>query len=138
MIDEIVDKEKLKCILDNNDYNEEVNNLAKNYYDSLDDLGRKKIQYKQKHKCKNRYYAIGLALTYLKKEIKNSIIPKNIKDIEMINFHPVILLNLCQKNKISCNILKNYVENRDLILDSFGNNRKSFKERFLTILNGGF
>ena len=51
--------------------------------------------------------------------------PKNIKDIDMINSHPVILLNLCQKNKISCNILKNYVENRDLILDSFGDNRKS-------------
>ena len=64
--------------------------------------------------------------------------PKNIKDIDMINNHPVILLNLCQKNEISCNILKNYVENRDLILDSFGDNRKSVKEMFLTILNGGF
>ena len=98
----------------------------------------KKIQYKQKQNCKNRYYAIGSALTYLKKEIRNSIMPKNIKDIDMVNCHPVILLNLCQKNKIYCNILKNYVENRDLILDSFGNNRKSVKEMFLTILNGGF
>ena len=138
ILNEIVDKEKLKYILDNDDYNEEVNNLTKNYYDTLDDSGSKRIQYKQKYKCKNRYYAIGSALTYLKKEIKNSIIPKNIKDIDMINCHPVILLNLCQKNKISCNILKNYVENRDLILDSFGHNRKSVKEMFLTILNGGF
>ena len=64
--------------------------------------------------------------------------PKNIKDIDMVNSHPVILLNLCQKNKLSCNVLKNYVENRDLILDSFGDNRKSVKEMFLTILNGGF
>ena len=64
--------------------------------------------------------------------------PKNIKDIDMVNSHPVILLNLCQKNELSCNILKNYVENRDLILDSFGDNRKSIKEMFLTILNGGF
>ena len=56
----------------------------------------------------------------------------------MINCHPVILLNLCQKNKIKCNILKNYVENRNIILDSFGNNRKTVKELFLTILNGGF
>ena len=64
--------------------------------------------------------------------------PKNIKDIDMINCHPVILLNLCKKNKICCNILKNYVENRDLILDSFGNNRKTVKKLFLTILNGGF
>ena len=39
---------------------------------------------------------------------------------------------------MSCNVLKNYVENKDLILDSFGDNRKEVKELFLTILNGGF
>ena len=130
ILNEIVDKEKLKYILDNNDFNEEVNNLARNYYDSLDDLGRKRIQYKQKHKHKDRYYAIGSALIYLKKEIRNSIMPKNIKDIDMVNSHPVILLNLCQKNNISCNILKNYVENRDIILESFGDNKKVVKELF--------
>ena len=64
--------------------------------------------------------------------------PKNIKDIDMVNSHPVILLNSCQKNGITFNALKNYVENRDLILDSFSNDRKSVKELFLTILNGGF
>ena len=74
--------------------------------------------------------------------------PKNIKDIDMINCHPVILLNLCQKNDIVCNshplillnlcqkndivcnILKNYVENRDTILDSFGDDKKSVKKCF--------
>ena len=86
----------------------------------------------------NRYYGVGSCLSYLKKEIRNSIMPKNIKDIDMVNSHPVILLNLSQKNQLSCNILKNYVENRDLILDSFGDNRKEVKEMFLTILNGGF
>ena len=116
----------------------EVNNLAENYYDSLDNFGRKRIIYKPKHNCKNRYYGVGSCLSYLKKEIRNSIMPKNIKDIDMVNSHPVILLSLCQKNGITCNILKNYVENGDLILDSFGDNRKSVKEMFLTILNGGF
>ena len=118
--------------------NQEVNNLAKNYYDSLDNLGRKRIAYKQKYKCKNRYYGVGSCLSYLKKEIRNSIVPKNIKDIDMINSHPIILLNLCHKNELSCNVLKNYVENRDLILNSVGDNRKSVKEMFLIILNGGF
>ena len=56
----------------------------------------------------------------------------------MVNSHPVILLNLCQKNKLSCNVLKNYVENRHLILNSFGDDRKEVKEMFLTILNAGF
>ena len=138
VLHEIVDKQKLKSILNDNDFNEEVNNLARNYYESLDDLGRKRIVYKQKSKHKDRYYPIGSALTYLKKEIRNSIMPKNIKDIDMINAHPVILFNLCQKNDISCNILKNYIENRDIILESFGNNKKVVKNIFLTILNGGF
>ena len=48
ILNEIVDKQKLKQILDNNDFNEEVNNLTKNYYESLDDLGRKRVVYKQK------------------------------------------------------------------------------------------
>ena len=64
--------------------------------------------------------------------------PKNIKDIDMINSHPIILYNLCQKNNISCKILKNYIENRNIILESFGDNKKVVKELFLTILNGGF
>ena len=138
ILNEIVDKEKSKYILDNNDYNQEINDLAKNYYNSLDNVGRKRVLYKQKYNCKNRYYGIGSCLSYLKKEIRNSIMPNNIKNFDMFNNHPVILLNLCQKNGIRCNILKNYVENRDLILNSFGENRKSVKEMFLTILNGGF
>ena len=117
ILNEIVDKEKLKYVLDNNDFYQEVNNLAKNYYDSLDDLGRKKIIYKQKLQHKDRYYGIETCLTFLKKEIRNSIMPKNIKDIDMINSHPMILLNLCQKNEITCNILQNYIENRDIILE---------------------
>ena len=134
---EICDKEKLKYILENNDFNEEVNNLAKNYYDSLDDDGCKRIVYKQTSD-KNRYYGDSSCLTYLKKEIRNSIMPKNIKDIDMVNAHPVILNYLCKKNNIDCNILKNYIENRELILSSFSENRKSVKELFLSILNGGF
>ena len=138
ILNEIIDKEKLKYILDNNDFDIEVNNLVKNYYDSLDDLGRKRISYKQKSNHKDRYYGVGSCLSYLKKEIRNSIMPKNIKDIDIINCHPMILLDLCQKNNVVCNILKNYVENRDIILDSFGDDKKSVKKMFLTILNGGF
>ena len=54
----------------------------------------------------------------------------------MVNAHPVILNYLCKKNNVDCNILKNYIENRDLILSSFGEDRKIIKELFLSILNG--
>ena len=45
ILNEVIDKEKLKYILDNNDFDIEVNNILKNYYESLDELGRKRIQY---------------------------------------------------------------------------------------------
>ena len=138
ILNEIVDKEKLKYILDNNDFNLEVNNIAKNYYDSLDKMGRKRVIYRQKVKHKDRYYGVGSCLTYLKKEIRNSILANNVKDVDMVNAHPVILLNLCEKNKVKYNILKNYIENRNLILSSFGDSRASVKKLFLSILNGGF
>ena len=128
-----VDKEKLKYILENNNFDEKVNNIAKNYYDSLDDNGCKRIVYKQN--CnKNRYYGNSSCLAYLKKEIRNSIIPKNIKDIAIVNSHPVIL-NFLYKD---CNILQNYIENKELILSSFEEDRKIVKELFLNILNGKF
>ena len=63
---EICDKEKLKHILENNDFNEEINNLAKNYYDSLDNDGCKRIVYKQTAD-KNRYYADSSCLTIFEK-----------------------------------------------------------------------
>ena len=59
ILNEIVDKEKLNYILDNNNFDQEVNNLTKNYYDSFDDFGKKRIVYKQKNNCKNRYYEVG-------------------------------------------------------------------------------
>ena len=48
ILNEIVEKEKLEYVLENNNFDQEVNNLAKNYYDSLDVCGRKIIVYKTK------------------------------------------------------------------------------------------
>ena len=132
IIYEIFDKKKLKYILENNNFKEEVNNLARNFYDSVDNDGCKRIAYRQT--CdKNRYYGDSSCLKYSKKEIRNSIMPKNIKD--MINCHPVILNYLCKKNNVDCNNMKNYIENRKLVLSSFGEDRKIVKQLFLSILN---
>ena len=136
-LQEICDKEKLKYIIDNNDFDEEVNRIAKLYYNSLDSLGRIIISYRQTD-SKDRYYGDSNCLTMLKREIRNSILPLNIKNIDMVNSHPTILLYLCQMGKLKCNILKDYVKNRENILEKFGDNRKLVKERILSLLNGGF
>ena len=75
---ETCDKEKLKYILENNDFNEKVNTLARNYYDSLDNDGCKRIVYKQT--CdKNRYYGDSPCLTYLKKKFEIVLCQKILK-----------------------------------------------------------
>ena len=79
ILNEIVDKEKLLYIINNNNFNIEVNNLAKNYYESLDTLGRKKVHYKQKFKHKDRYYGVGSCLSYLKKKLETQLCLKILK-----------------------------------------------------------
>ena len=90
--------------------------MAKLYYESLDSLGRKIISYRQTD-SKDRYYGDSICLMMLEREFRNSILPLNIKDIDMVNSHPTILLYLCQRGNLKCNILKDYVKNRENILE---------------------
>ena len=66
--------------MENNDYNEEVNNLARNYYDSLDNDGCKRSVYKQAD-GKNRYYADSSCLTYLKNKLEIAYYLKILKTL---------------------------------------------------------
>ena len=68
----------MKYILESNDYNDEINDLAINYYNSLDNDGCKRIVYKQTND-KNRYYADSSCLTYLKKKLEILLCLKTLK-----------------------------------------------------------
>ena len=81
ILNEIVDKEKLLYIINNNDFDIEVNNLAKNYYDSLDQVGRKRVQYKQKFKHKDRYYGMDHVYLILKKRLETQLCLKTLKTL---------------------------------------------------------
>lgn len=65
-------------------------------------------------------------------------------DLDFKNCHPVIVLQICQKNNIPCHELQRYVEHREEILqevvDSVGSDkflREDAKEAVLKMLNGG-
>ena len=105
---ERVDKNKLKYIIDNYKFNEETENILKLYYESLNKKGQKKVIYKQSKDNKNRYFG-GNCLTTIKRVVRNSIMPKNILDIDMKNSHPRILLYLCKKHDIDCRNLIEYI-----------------------------
>ena len=132
-----VDKNKLKYRIDNYKFNEETENILKLYYESLNKKGQKKVIYKQSNDDKNRYFG-GICLTSIKRKVRNSIIPKNILDIDMNNSHPRILLYLCKKHNIEYKNLIEYINNREYFLNKISNNRKESKTIILQMLNGGF
>ena len=134
---ERVDKNKLKYIIDNYEFSEETENILKLYYESLNKKGQKKVIYKQSKDNKNRYFG-GNCLTAIKRVVRNSIMPKNILDIDMENSHPRILLYLCKKNNIGCRNLIKYINNREYFLNKISNNRKEAKILILQMINGWF
>ena len=134
---ERVDKDKLKWIIDNYEFNEETENILKLYYESLNKIGQKKVIYNQSKEDKNRYFG-GICLTSIKRIVRNSIMPDNILDIDMENSHPRILLYLCKKYDIKHKNLIEYIDNREYFLNKISNNRKEAKTLILQMLNGGF
>ena len=135
---ERVDKDKLKWIIDNYEFNEETENTLKLYYESLNKKkGQKKVIYNQSKEDKNRYFG-GICLTTIKRCVRNSIMPKNILDIDMENSHPRILLYLCEKYNIKHKNLIEYITNREYFLSKISDNRKKSKTLILQMLNGGF
>ena len=102
---ERVDKNKLKWIIDNYEFNEETENTLKLYYESLNKIGQKKVVYNQSKENKNRYFG-GICLTSIKRIVRNSIMPKNILDVDMENSLPRVLLYLCKKYNINCKKIK--------------------------------
>ena len=134
---ERVDKNKLKRIIDNYKFNEETENTLKLYYESLNKVGQKKVIYNQSKEDKNRYFG-GICLTSIKRIVRNSIMPKNILDIDMENSHPRILLYLCEKYNIKHKNLIEYIDNREYFLNKISDNRKEAKTLILQMLNGGF
>ena len=134
---ERVDKDKLKWIIDNYEFNEETENTLKLYYESLNKKGQKEVIYNQSKEDKNRYFG-GICLTTIKRCVRNSIMPKNILDIDMENSQPRILLNLCEKYNIKHKNLIEYITNREYFLSKISDNRKKSKTLILQMLNGGF
>ena len=70
--------------------------------------------------CNNfgRLYAEGsISLQNFRKEIRHTL-AKNIYDeIDMVNAHPTLLSQYCEKNNIECIFLKDYVDNREIWLN---------------------
>ncbi len=61
-----------------------------------------------------RLYADGgLSLQSFKKNIRHTLASEDYIDVDMVNAHPTLLRQYCQKKGIACKMLSRYVLNRD-------------------------
>lgn len=76
-----------------------------------------KVQYKKSKLSWGRVYPIkSLSYCSIRRELRHTLAKKLYVDIDIKNCHPTILLQICQNNKIKCDNLKNFVENREEII----------------------
>jgi len=63
-----------------------------------------------------RLYVSGFGLQSLQNKIRNYVCNDFYNELDINNCHPSILLYLCEEHDIYCDTLKNYVLNRDVLL----------------------
>ena len=77
----------------------------------------------------------------LPREIRGTLASDYYIDIDINNCHPVLLVQLCDKYKINCSSLRNYVNNRDeyllRVMQEFQCTRDDAKVLFLELMYGG-
>ena len=98
-------------------------------------------KFSKSSKTYGRLFAQNSSLQGLPREIRNTIAFGLYYDIDMKNAHPTLLNQYCRMNGIRCDILEQYVKNREDIINnitiSTEISRDDAKHNFLSILNGG-
>lgn len=113
--------------------------MLKRYKSLMDESGKFAVTYEQKLENIGRFFALyGLSLQSFSKKIRHTLVHKSHIDIDIVNCHPVLLLQYCKKQNIKCKYLTEYVKNRDTILtnmmDSYHTERKIIKELFISVM----
>lgn len=113
-------------------------------YKQLFKNGKAKILYVRSQKIQygrvNPYKALGLHC--IRREIRHTLANDLYVDIDIVNAHPVILNQVCDKLNIPHNLLNHYVCNRNKIINDFNKlygfeGKDEFKKVSNRIINGG-
>lgn len=110
---EKIDKERLSRLISSVKITDEEKNTLYQYKKKLKE-GRVQVNYFYSKIGLGRLYAEhSLSLQNFKKEIRHTLASDTYIDIDMVNAHPVILMQYCKKENIECKILEDYVVNRE-------------------------
>jgi hypothetical protein len=89
-----------------------------------------------------RFAQKGLSLQSMFWRVRQTIAKDTYSDYDMVNAHPVILIQYCRKNSIACPSLDRYVQDREPLLKELcdanpGVDRDHAKKVVLAVMNGG-
>lgn len=83
----------------------------------------------------------GLGLFLIRRAIRQTLTKNNYVDIDIINCHPEILLQICKYNNINCDYLSDYVNNRSQhlndVMEQYKVNKDDAKKLFISLLYFG-
>ena len=83
----------------------------------------------------------SLGAVSLRRELRHTIFFDTCADIDVVNAHPIMLLQICKANGINCKYLKKYVKHRDEILkdiiEIYKTSRDNAKNLFISLINNG-
>lgn len=80
----------------------------------------------------------SLSLGSLSRQIRSTLARNIYHDIDMSNAHPRILLQIAEREQLPCKMIKQYIENREELLDTLPYDRKISKEIFLAMIFGNY
>lgn len=114
--------------------------ILKRYYSTK--VSSSSIQYKFAKSINwGRKFSIGPSLQSINKVLRHTLSKDIYDDLDIANCHPIILLKYCTDKNLKCDILKDYIGNRDRYIEDliikFNITKEDGKKIFLSILNGG-
>lgn len=126
----------------NFDLNKETKAKVIKYLEIKQNKNVCQVKYKPSKKTSKygRVYA-KFGLQNMPKIIRNAILCKECLDIDIVNAHPVLLLQICNRMGWKCLELQDYIENRHIWLNKINNCfnicRKDSKNLMLRLMYGG-
>ena len=89
-----------------------------------------------------RQYAVdAVSMQSFSRAIRHTLAAGNHHDIDMVNAHPTIFLQYCEKKGYACDNIRYYIDHRDECLDDLIEHnectREDAKRVLLSLLNGG-
>lgn len=107
-------------------------------YLAFADEGLIEVSYKQTWHGTGRFFARGgLSLQGMPREIRHTIARDLYHDIDMVNAHPVLLLQWCERKGLETPALRRYISDREAFLAQIPLPREEAKRLVLAMTNGG-